>query len=518
MNAGSYLTRAARHHPDGLGAVFGEHRLTWAELNGRANAFAAGLRRLGVRPGERVGLCMTNSHRYLEALFGTFKAGAAAVPINYRLTADEVTYHLSDPRASAVVASAEFADLAEVAAAQVPSLEHRIVTSGARPGQHDYETFVSETAKAGDDDADVAGDDLAWLFYTSGTTGRPKGVMLTHAVIRAATVGAAADLVPFSPEHRMLHSAPLSHGAGFVAIAATSKATANIILDKFDPALVCQVIERERVTAAWFVPTQIKMLANSPEIDRRDLSSLAYVVYGGAPMYLEDLQFALRRMGRVFVQLFGQGESPMTGTYLRREEHVIDGTEEETRRMLSAGIARTDIEVRIVDEDDRPVDAGESGEICLRGPTVMKGYWERPDDTAHTLRGGWLHTGDVGYQDERGYLYVVDRMKDMVISGGMNIYPREVEEALCAHPAVFECSVIGVPDPKWGEAVKAVVVLRPDATATEAELIEHCKASLASFKKPSSVDFVDDIPKSGYGKILKRQLRERYWAGHTRRV
>jgi acyl-CoA synthetase (AMP-forming)/AMP-acid ligase II len=518
MNAGAYLGRAARHYPDRPGVVCSDVRLTWREANARTDAFAAALRSLGVVPGDRVGIFMTNCHEYLEVLFGCFKAGIAAIPINVRLHPAEVAFHLRDARAAALVVSAGAAEMADGLRTELPEREHQIVVGGARPGQLDYEGLLTRAGKVGDQTVEVDVDDTAWLFYTSGTTGRPKGVMLTHANLVAAAVGWSADLIPLSPEHVTLHCAPLSHGAGIHAIAAVAKAATNVILERFDPEEVCAAIERERVTNTWMVPTQIKLLVHSPAVDRHDLASLGYVVYGGAPMYLEDLQFAVRRLGKVWVQIFGQGESPMTGTYLRREAHVADGSENDVHRMLSAGIPRTDIEVRCVDDDDVEVSVGERGEICLRGPTVMKGYWERPEATAEAVRGGWLHTGDIGYLDERGYLYVVDRKKDMVISGGMNIYPREVEEVLQRHPAVFECSVFGVPDPTWGEAVRAVVVLREGHTATEADLIEHCRANLASFKKPRVVEFTAKLPKSAYGKILKRELRDEHWREQGRDI
>jgi long-chain acyl-CoA synthetase len=268
----------------------------------------------------------------------------------------------------------------------------------------------------------------------------------------------------------------------------------------------------------FLVPTMINMLVGSPERARFDLSSLKTVFYGGAPMYVEQLTEALRVFGPIFVQVFGQGEAPMTCTSLPKDEHVTDGDPVKLRRLGSAGRATTAVQVRIVDEDDRPVPPDTLGEIVVRGDLVMKGYWNKPGATAETLRGGWLHTGDIGSLDPDGYLYITDRKKDMIISGGANIYPREIEEVICQHPAVFEVSVIGVPDDKWGESVKALVVLRPGESATEALLIEHCKRHLASYKKPQSVEFLPVLPKNAYGKVLKRELRDRYWADRRRKV
>jgi len=268
----------------------------------------------------------------------------------------------------------------------------------------------------------------------------------------------------------------------------------------------------------FLVPTMINMLLASPERGHHDLSSLKTVFYGGAPMYVEQLTEALRVFGPIFVQIFGQGEAPMTCTSLPKGEHLVGDDPVKLRRLGSAGRATTAVQVRIVDDDDRPVPPDTLGEIVVRGDLVMKGYWNKPAATAETLRGGWLHTGDIGSLDRDGYLYITDRKKDMIISGGSNIYPREIEEVICQHPAVFEVSVIGVPDAKWGEAVKALVVTRSDAAATEAAIIEHCKRHLASYKKPQSVEFLPTLPKNAYGKVLKRELRNRYWTNRARKV
>jgi acyl-CoA synthetase (AMP-forming)/AMP-acid ligase II len=330
-----------------------------------------------------------------------------------------------------------------------------------------------------------------------------------------------ADVYPLSPEDIVLHLAPLTHGSGFYALPSVGKGALNLILKakKFDPELVFQTIEERRVTnIAFLTPTMINMLINSPYIDKYDLSSLRCIVYGGSPMYVEDLKRAVRKMGKIFVQIYGQGEAPMTISYLRKEEHLIDGTEEEMARLMSAGIPRTDAEVKIFDEEDRELPPGKMGEIVVRGDIVMKGYWNKPDDTAETLRGGWLHTGDLGMMDDKGYIYIMDRKRDMIISGGINIYPREIEEVILRHPAVYEVAVVGVPDPVWGESIKAIVVLRDGTKTTEEEIIDFCKENIASFKKPKSVEFVDSLPKSAYGKILKREIREKYWKGKERKV
>jgi acyl-CoA synthetase (AMP-forming)/AMP-acid ligase II len=344
--------------------------------------------------------------------------------------------------------------------------------------------------------------------------------MLTHHVLMMMTMNFYADMSPLGSEDVILHAAPLSHGSGLYGIPNVAKGAANVILHtkSFEPKAVFETIQRRRVTNMFVAPAMIKRLVSSPEIGRYDLSSIRCINYGGAPIYEEDLKEAVRKMGLVFVQLFGQAESPMTITYLRKEEHLLEGTEEQMKRLTSAGIPRTDVEVKIFDPKDRELPPGEMGEIVVRGEVVMKGYWRNPEATAETMRGGWLHTGDLGIMDERGYVYILDRAKDMIISGGENIYSREIEDIIIKHPSVYEVAVIGVPDEKWGEAVKAIVSLREGKKATEEEIIIFCKEHLASYKKPKSVEFIDAIPKNPYGKVLKRELREKYWTGESRRV
>jgi long-chain acyl-CoA synthetase len=292
------------------------------------------------------------------------------------------------------------------------------------------------------------------------------------------------------------------------------KAASQVLAHGFDPARILATIAEEKVTHTWMVPTQIRMILDSPALPTADLSTLKTIVYGAAPMYVEDLKEAIRRIGPIFVQLFGQTESPMTGTYMRAEDHILDGPGSE--RLASCGHSRSGSELAILDDDGRRLPPGETGEICLRGPAVMNGYWKRPDATAEALRGGWLHTGDIGRMDDLGYVYILDRNKDMVISGGLNVYPREIEDVLLRHPAISQAAVIGVPDEKWGEAVKAVVVC--DGQLSETDVIAFAAAHLAGYKKPKSVDFVDDLPKTSYGKIDKKAIRAPYWAGRDRMV
>jgi acyl-CoA synthetase (AMP-forming)/AMP-acid ligase II len=522
MNAAELLTTTATSYPDQVAWIWepepGTTRSrTYGETNRRADALARALGDLGVGRGDRVALYMYNRPEAMESFFAVLKLGAAAVPLNPRFTAEEIDYHVNDAGARVVITGTEVVDVVAKVRDRLTSAEHVICVGAGDDDVVDFEALV-----AGHDGwfeaVDVDDDELAWLAYTSGTTGRAKGAMLSHGNLVACALGALADTMRLEVGDVALHAASLTHGSGYNALAYTMKGCAQVLLSPlgFEVEKFLDFVARYKVNALFTVPTMIKMVIDHPATAGADLSSLRWVMYGGAPMYVEDLKKALDLMGPVFVQIYGQTESPMTGTLLRPEEHRLD--EPWAGRLGSCGRARSGMGVRILGEDDRPVPTGEMGEICLRGATVMRGYWNRPDATAETLRGGWLHTGDIGKMDERGYVYILDRTRDMVISGGLNVYPREVEEVLLTHPAVSEVCVFGVPDGKWGEALKAHVVLAPGRTATAAEVIAFAGEHMAGYKKPKTVDFVDEIPKTTYGKPDKKAVRAPYWAGQTRMV
>ena len=520
MNIGSLLTQTALAFPERAAIVCGETQSSYAEYNARCNRLANALGSLGLRPGDHVGLLMYNCPEMLEAMFACFKAGFGAVPINFRLHPKEFAFIIDHSEARAVIVSPEFdASIAEIRD-RIPKVAHIITVSPKPPGE--LQAYDDLLTGASDQFTDVnrSPDDIAWIFYTSGTTGQSKGAMLTHRNLMAMTWTFFADMVEnFGTDEVDLHAAPLSHGSGLYALPNIARAATNIISDKsFDAEKILQIIETRQVTNFFAAPTMIKRLLDCPAFERYDLSSLKALMYGGAPMLVDDLKNAMEKLGPCLVQLYGQGESPMTITYLSHEDHILDGTPEQMKRLGSAGYARTGVEVAVVDAHDTPLPPGQMGEIVTRSDLVMKGYWNNPQATEETLRNGWLHTGDVGYLDERGYLFLMDRSKDMIISGGENIYPREIEEAIIQHPAVREVAVIGIPDAEWGEAIKAVVALVPGGSATEEELIAFCKEQIASYKKPKSIDFIDELPKNNYGKIVKRELRDRYWSDRRRQV
>ncbi len=520
MNIAKLLSKSARTFPDNLALAHGSDQWTYAQFDARAKRLAQALYRLGVKPGDHVAILMYNQPEMLESLFACFKAGCVAVPINFRLHPREYAFIIDHSEAGAVIFSPEFNEPMAQMGARIPRVRHLIAVEGAAGGFLDYETLL-RAEPSHFTDAEVKGGDVAWIFYTSGTTGQPKGAMLTHRNLLAMTMNFYADLSPgFGPGDVALHAAPLSHGSGLYALPNIGKAAANIIPESksFDPEQALAAIQTYGVTNMFAAPTMIKRLVDCPALERYDCSSLRILNYGGGPMLAEDLLQAMRKFGPCLVQLYGQAESPMTITYLPHRDHLLEGTAEQMKHLSSAGFERTDVEVNVFDQEDHELPPGEMGEVVTRSDLVMKGYWKNPRATAETLRDGWLHTGDVGYLDERGYLFLMDRSKDMIVSGGENIYPREIEEVVIQHPAVAEVAVIGVPDPQWGEAIKAVVALVPGCAATEEELIDFCKEYIAGYKKPKSVDFVEELPKNNYGKIVKHLLRTRYWKGKESRV
>ena len=504
VNAAALISKAAASHGQRTALRFGKRRLTYEELDDQAARLAGALLEQGLSRGDRVAIFMRNNPEYLTAVFATFRAGLCALPINAKLHASELAYILGNAECRTLVFGAEHE--ASVADALTDaSVDHLIHVGEDGPGVA-FQKLVA-TGDPATPLADVGPDDLAWLFYTSGTTGFPKGAMLTHRNIVAMTMNALADVYPFQPEDVVLHPAPLSHACGLYALASLARGANNIIYDRlsFDASELLGLVERERVTSISFMaPTMIVMLLDAPaEIDTGSLRS---IIYGGGPMHVDIIREALARFGKIFIQVYGQGEAPMTISYLRAEDHDPD----DSATLASTGSPRTDVEVRLVDDEGTEVAVGTEGEVTVRGDVVMKGYWKNADATARALRGGWLHTGDIGRLDQHGRLSLLDRKHDMIISGGTNIYPREVEEALVLHERVREAVVFGIPDTVWGESVFACVVPAPGAPPDPDELIEFCKQHLASFKKPKRIELVDQLPKNAYGKVLRRELKERY--------
>jgi acyl-CoA synthetase (AMP-forming)/AMP-acid ligase II len=506
MNVFSLLANAAAAAGDRVAVRFGPRRQTYRALVAVAAAFGAHLTARGLGRGDRVVIFLKNGFEFPSILFGLFHAGFVAVPVNAKLHPREAAYIVENSGARAVVVDAAVADALRGALGDGQKLEFILV--GDSGSARSFEAAVANASARPASAAEVAPDDAAWLFYTSGTTGRPKGAVQSHRNLIAAAVNCLADIYSFRPDDRVLHAAPISHGSGTYLIPSLARGAENIIDSGggFEPNRILRLVADEGVTAfAFLAPTMIvRLLDADPAIA---VPSLRAIIYGGAPIHVEHLRAALRRFGPVLVQLYGQGEAPMTISYLPAWAH----SPEDEEALKSAGFVRSGVEVRLLDEDGDVVLQGRIGEIAVRGDVVMRGYWQNPAANAAAFVGDWLRTGDIGRFDEHGRLHILDRRHDTIISGGSNIYPREIEDVLTRHPAVKEAIVFGVADAEWGESVAATVVLHDEAAdVTPESLIAFCREHLASFKKPKVIEIDKELPKNAYGKVLRRDLRERF--------
>ncbi|HEX5065788.1 MAG TPA: long-chain-fatty-acid--CoA ligase, partial [Myxococcota bacterium] len=478
---------------------------------------ANALVRSGIRPGERVAILAKNCIEYMLFYFAASKAGVVPVPLNYRLAAPEWRAIVQDAAPRLLLARGDLVRALEPVRAEMRSVAHWIALDAAAPGWTGFEDWTrgaGETPPA----REVSADDDLYQMYTSGTTGRPKGAMLTHRAVNAQLQQISA-ILPILRGDRYLIVAPVYHAAGALAAFWTIRQGGTlVVMEDFDPAAVVKVLSEGDISVATLVPAMIQAcLVAVPDVASRKYEKLRLVVYGASPIGAETLRRAIDVFGCGFAQGYGMTETTAGATFLMPEEH-LRALGDKPALLLSCGRPLPGCEVRVVDAEGRDLPRGQTGEIWLRGPQLMRGYWNMPEATAEALQGGWMHTGDAGSLDDEGFLYIQDRVKDMIVSGAENVYPREVENALFEHPCVADVAVIGVPDPRWGEVVKALVVLRPGKSATEDELIDFCRARLAGFKRPRSVEFVSDLPRNPSGKVLKKDLREKYWKGHTRRV
>jgi acyl-CoA synthetase (AMP-forming)/AMP-acid ligase II len=518
MGVGDVIRRSALKFPNKTALIFEGRRTTYGELNRRVNRAAHGLLRLGLRKGDRAAVLLHNGPEFIELYFACAKSGVIFVPVNNLLKARELAQIFTYIKPRALVFDRDFAEMIRGILPELPSLEFPVSLQEDAGVPTTYQALL-DAGRETELEIPMADGDLISIFLTSGTTGRPKGVMRTHRQDWINMLSCALEL-GLRYDDRALLLFPFYH-VTFVDNMRHFLMANTVALRReggFDAREVLELLSREGITICQFVPTMISALLQVDDLAAFDLKRFRLLPYAAAPMPVELLKRAMNRFSCQFVQMYGQTETGPATTALGPEDHRLEGSAAEVARLASAGRPIVDYEARIVDRDGRDVAVGEVGELIVRSEAMTSGYWELPEETARTIRDGWLHTGDYCRFDEEGYVFIVDRKNDMIISGGKNIYPREIEEVLYTHEAVLEAAVIGVPDDYWGEAVKALIVLKPDARATEEEIIALCKKNLASYKKPKSVEFRDNLPKSPTGKLLKRVIREEYWQEKDRRV
>lgn len=504
MNIASFLPKISKLDGGSPAISLGKRKIySYAELTDRVSRLAGHMRNtLGLRTGDRIGIDMTNSIHYLEVLLATWHAGLCAVPLNAKLHPREVAYILGNCGTRLCFVTEDHAADVGGQIGELPALESILCVDD--PG---YEAAFSAEAVQW---VDVGADDPAWIFYTSGTTGRPKGATLSHQNLMAMALRYYADIDELSNKDSYLHAAPMSHGGGLYGLPHMMKGSNQIVPDSlsFDVDEIFDLMEVYDNLTFFCAPTMLTRLTNHPRAETCRKEAIKTIYYGGAPMYLEDIKRSIARFGPRFYQIFGQGESPMTGIGLSKALHADYDHPRYLMRLASTGVARTGVDVRIVKENGMDAEVGELGEVLFRSDVVMTGYWNNPEATAAAIQNGWLHTGDIGCFDEDGFVTLMDRSKDMIISGGSNIYPREIEEVLMTDPRVDEVSVIGRPHPDWGEEVVAFVKPHAGLTIGAEELDRLCLDNIARFKRPKEYFFVTELPKSNYGKILKTELRK----------
>jgi long-chain acyl-CoA synthetase len=509
------IDRAVREYRRNVAvAEPGRRSVTFHELNEKVNRLAHALRSLGLEKGDRVAVLLPNCREYLEAYMALAKGGFVRVTLNIRLSPPEHGYILGNSGSRAIIVAEEFLDSIVQMKPTLRQLKWLITMGEASGKTESYENLLA-SSPADEVSVPLNGEDVFRLHYTSGTTGRPKGAIQTHMSRVVTTFNTLLDVVNLSSQDKVIHVAPLTHASGNLFLPAFIRGAVNMPLRRFDPPVFLETIEKEGITTVFLAPTMIIRLLAFPDLKRYDLSSLQTIIYGGAPMPVEKLKEGLQTLGRKFVQIYGLAEATWADTVLGKEDHDLEKPE----LLGSIGRELKNVQIRVVDEEGKEVEPGKDGEIAIRGAHLMREYWGLPEGTAAVLRDGWFHTGDIARMDANGYITVVDRKGEMIISGGLNVYPKEVEDVLYRHPAILEAAVFGAPDREWGEIVKAVVFLKEGKTLTEEEVIAHCRENLASYKKPRSVDFwKEPLPKNSAGKILRRTIREEYWKGFERRV
>lgn len=510
---GDIPRKSAQCFPDNVAVVFEDTRLTYKEFNCRINRLANGLARIGFKKGDRIAVLAENTHKYLEIYFAAAKSGISVTPLNFRLADDEIAHVVNDSEASCFLAGDGYEQRAQQLGNRLNAINAWISLDNKSPGFIDYEEMLSDASDR-EPVIDVDENDLAVLMYTGGTTGLPKGVMMSHRNLMTAVLSATLSM-GFTREDSTCFVLPLFHVSFWPAFSVLLVGGKTAINRKPDLNGILKLIQDEKCSHINAVPTLYGWLLQFADVNAYDLSSLRSITYAGSPMPIELLKQCIQKFGNKFSQGYGMTEA-LGVTQLPEWDHFLDG--DKSKLLASAGKPVPCAEINVFDDQDNPVKTGEIGEIVVRGKHVMAGYWKNPELTKKALRGGWYHSGDMGYMDEDGYLYLVDRKADMIVTGGENVYPKEVEDVLYEHPAVSMAAVVSAPDDKWGERVQAVVVLKPGQTVPESELINYCKGKLGGYKCPKAVDFWESIPTSPIGKILRKDVKKKFWDGQGRSI
>ncbi len=508
---GDIIRNNSTQFPDKIGLVHDGRRFTWKQTDARVNCFAQGLIKMGVQKQSSVGLLLRNCHQWVESALALSKLGLKMVPLNMRLNAGELTNIINDAQVHVIICDRDKSNLVRHMLPDLQGIESIIGCFGNHGFENDFEKMISDN-QAKDPFWDVSPDDISVLIYTSGTTGAPKGAMLTHSNLMAGAVCQGYEY-RMTPSSIAMTFIPLFFigGWGATCLPYLIRGCTQHILT-FEPGKVLRLLQDEKVNCTLMVPTMINILINHPDVGNYDYSSLMSIPFAGSPLPVEHWHKAIEIFGNIFISMYGFTEGCGTVSILQIEDMSPMEEEAACRRMASCGRAVVLTTIKLLGNDGRKIPYGsdEIGEICVKGPSIFKGYWNLPEATGEVMKDGWFHTGDLARQDKDGFYYIVDRIKDVIITGGINVYPREIEEVIHMHPLVLECAVIGVPDDRWGETIRAVISVKPGPDVTETEIIQLCLENLASFKKPTSVKIENNLPRTASGKILKRKLREEY--------
>ncbi len=516
MDVKTIISRYAGYYGDRTAVVYGPRRLTFREVNDRSTGLANGLLKLGAKKDDRLGTVLGNCPEYIESMFAKHKMGGVDVILSPRMSTPDLEWQINEAEISTLIVGAEYVRQIPDRS-RIPGVKRFIAVNERQDGWLDYEAVVAEGGTEASRD-DVDNHELGHIVFTSGTTGKPKGIMWARDSYLLVARNILLDILrDLGPNDVFLGLQPIYHAVSSFVLPCWIRGTAQVITSGFDAETVLPLIQRENVTVIKTIPTLINRYIAHPDVRSYDFGKVRSIIYGASPIATDKLKQAITVFGRVFTQNYGQSEVPLTICCLQKEEHVTEGTAEETAPLASVGRPYSMVKLKVVGEGGEEVPAGTPGEIVVRSDHAMIGYLNRPEETSAKLVDGWIHTGDIG-RIENGYVYLMDRKGEMIISGGLNVYPTEVEQVVNEHPAVDEACVFGVPDEKWQEAVKAVVVLKPGFEAEEDDIIEFCRSRLAAYKRPQSIDFVDRLPKNAQGKVLRRDLRAPYWANYTRPI